>query len=212
VEDTAGNKTDDLQQVWFDNKAIYASIAQIGSIAACSTIDLSVFAVGGGDCSLPWPAPLEGVAYDEYIEEGNFSRPSDNFGGYSLQILKAGGGWHDIPVPGPGGPPWSGPFVGTSRVGEPGTRCPTAVPPAGFVPPATNGILALLDMRRLDAHCNKVAADADLVLKRGECCGYIVHLAVWDTSICPGLTAGRHQLDVYFPFCICNDLPHTLVP
>jgi hypothetical protein len=67
--------------------------------------------------------------------------------------------------------------------------------------------LAILDMRRLDAVCNPSAADADLVLQRGQCCGFIVHLAVWDTSICPSLTAGRHQVDVYFPFCICNDLP-----
>jgi len=208
VEDTAGTLTDNLRQVWFDNKNIYGSIAQIGSIAACATVDLSVFAGASADCSMPWPAPLEGVAYDEYIQEGNFSRPSDNFGGYSLQIMKAGGGWHNLPIPGPGNPPWPGPFVGTSRVGDPGTRCPNAVPPPG--PPApvfTDGILANLDMRRLDAVCNTNPADADLVLQRGECCGFIVHLSVWDTSICPSLPYGRHQTDVYFPFCICNDLP-----
>jgi hypothetical protein len=224
VEDTAGIKTDDLQQAWFDNKNIYGSIAQIGSLAACSTVDLSVFAGGSADCTVAWPAPLEGVAYDEYIEEGNFSQPSDNFGGYSLQILKAGGGWHNLPIPGPGNSPWSGPLVGTSRVGDPGTRCPTAVPAPGLIPPFTNGILALLDMRRLDSVCNTNPVDSDLVLQRatvspsgkpltpGECCGFIVHLTVWDTSICPSLGAGRHQVDVYFPFCICNDLPPVIVP
>jgi hypothetical protein len=68
-------------------------------------------------------------------------------------------------------------------------------------------------MRRLDALCNTNPADADLVLKRatkdepGECCGYIVHLRVWDTSICPSLSGGTHSVDDYFPFCICNDLP-----
>jgi hypothetical protein len=231
AQDTGGNTTDDLQQVWFDNKQIYGSIAQIGTIPACATIELSAFAVGAGDCSVAWPAPLEGVAYDEYIEEGNFSAPSDNFGGYSLEIMKAGGGWHSLTIPGPDSPPfppvlppWSGPYVGTTRVGDPGTRCATAVPSPGPIPPFTNGILALLDMRRLDSVCNPYPADADLVLKRatispsgqplapGDCCGFIVHLAVWDTSICPSLSGGRHQVDVYFPFCICNDLPPVVVP
>ncbi|HME08043.1 MAG TPA: hypothetical protein VKG25_13390 [Bryobacteraceae bacterium] len=72
VEDTAGHTTDSPRQVWFDNKQIYASIAQMGSIAPCATVDLSVFA-GSADCTVPWPAPIEGVAYDEYIEEGNFT-------------------------------------------------------------------------------------------------------------------------------------------
>jgi hypothetical protein len=207
VEDTGGTITEDLQQAWFDNKNIYGHITQIGSIAPCATVDLSVFAVKNGDCTVPWPAPLNGLAYDEYIEEGNFTTPSDNFGGYSLSIMKAGGSWHSIPIPGPGSPPWGGPFVGTSRVGDPGVRCPTADPPAGVIPPATDGILAMIDMRRLDAVCNTNPADADLVLQRGECCGFIVQLSVWDTSICPSLPYGRHQIDFPFPFCICNDLP-----
>jgi hypothetical protein len=157
---------------------------------------------------VPWPAPLNGLAYDEYIEEGNFTHPSDNYGGYSLSIMKAGGSWHSIPIPGPSGPPsWSGPIVGTSRIGDPGVRCPTAVPPPGPIPPPTDGILALLDMRMLDAVCNTNPAFADLVLQRGECCGFIVELSVWDTSICPSLSGDRHEIDFVIPFCICNDLP-----
>jgi hypothetical protein len=212
VEDTGGTLTDDLQQVWFDNKNIYGKIAQIGSIPSCQTIGLSQFSGGVGDCTVAWPAPLLGIAYDEFIEEGNAVPPSDNFGGYSLEIRKDGGGWHSIPIPGPSGPPWGPPFIGTSRVGDPGVRCANAVPPAGPIPPLTNGILTLLDMRRLDSVCNTNPLDADLVLKRatkdqpGECCGFVVHLQVWDTSICPSL-GGRHQVDDYFPFCICNDLP-----
>jgi hypothetical protein len=213
VEDTGGGSTDSLRQVWFDNKNIYGKIAQIGSIPACSTIGLSSFAGGSADCTKPWPAPLLGIAYDEYIEEGNFTLPSDNFGGYSLEIEKDGGSWHSLQIPGPGSSPWGPPFTGTSRIGDPGTRCPTAVPPPGFIPPPTNGILTMIDMRRLDSVCNTNAADADLVLQRatanspGECCGFVVHLSVWDTSICPSLSGDRHQVDIYFPFCICNDLP-----
>jgi hypothetical protein len=213
VEDTASVKTDSLRQVWFDNKNIYGQIAQLGSIPACATIDLSFFAGGSADCTKAWPAPLLGIAYDEYIEEGNFTLPSDNFGGYSLEILKDGGSWHSLSIPGPGSPPWGPPFVGTNRIGDPGVRCPTAVPPPGPIPPLTNGILTMIDMRRLDSVCNTNPADADLVLQRatattpGECCGFVVHLTVWDTSICPSLLGDHHEVDIYFPFCICNDLP-----
>jgi hypothetical protein len=205
----------DLQQAWFDNKDIHGKIEQIAGVPPCATINLSQFAAGNGDCSVAWPASLLGVAYDEYIEEGNAAAPSDNFGGYRLRIKKDGGLWFDIPVPGPGGPPWPGPFVGTNRVGDPGQRCPTASPPAGVVPPYTPGILAVLDFRRLDATCNP--AEPGLTLARshfdpngelvpGECCGFILHLSTWDTSICPELIHFRHQVDDYFPICICNDL------
>jgi hypothetical protein len=79
----------------------------------------------------------------------------------------------------------------------------------------TPGILAILDLRRLDAVCNP--AEPLLTLDRahkdpsgnevpGECCGYIIWLQVRDKSICPSLSAGRHQVDEFFPFCICNDL------
>jgi hypothetical protein len=209
VEDTGGTITQNLRQVWFDNKQIYGHITNVGSIAPCATIDLSVFAPSNGDCSAPWPAPLNGLAFDELIEEHNTTPPSDNFGGYSISIMKAGGSWHSIPIPGPSGPPsWAGPTVGTSRVGQPGVRCPTAVPSFPF-PPASDGILALLDMRMLDAVCNPNPAYADLVLQRGECCGFILELSVWDTSICPSLGDDRHEVDYAFPVCICNDLPPT---
>jgi hypothetical protein len=205
VYDTAGTKTDNLRQVWFDNKQIYASIANIGNIAACATVDLSVFA-GSANCSVAWPAQIWGIAFDEYIEEGNFSIPSNNFGGYSLQIMKNGGSWHSLPIPGPGISPWPG-SDGTSRVGDPGVRCPTAVPPLSPIPAKSDNILTVLDMRRLDAVCNTNPTDADLVLQRGECCGFILNLVVWDTSICPGNATGNHTAEYPFPFCICNDLP-----
>jgi hypothetical protein len=217
VYDTGGGVTDTLRQVWFDNKDIHGKIGPIGTIPLCSTIGLSVFAGSSADCSKPWPAPLWGIAYDEYIEEGNHNQPSDNFGGCSLEIQKDGGSWHSLQIPGPGSPPWGPPFVGTSRIGDPGTRCPTADPSPGPIPKQTNNILTMLDMRRFDSVCNTNPLDADLVLQRatssgntiqpGECCGFVVHLSVWDTSICPSLPGDRHQVDVYFPFCICNDLP-----
>ena len=216
VEDMGGGVTHDLQQVWFDNKDIYGKIAQIFPVPPCSTINLGQFAAPGADCSVAWPAQLHGIAYDEYIEEGNVAAPSDNFDGYQLWIKKDGGPWFPIPVPGPGAPPWvGGPFVGTSRVGQPGVRCATASPPAGVIPPTGVGILAILDLRRLDAKCNP--GEPLLTLERahrdingnevpGECCGYIIWLQVRDKTICPSLAGGRHQVDDFFPFCICNDL------
>jgi hypothetical protein len=216
VEDTTSVHFYDLQQVWFDNKLIYGKMTQVAGVPACSTLNLSAFAAFGGDCTNPWAADLLGIAYDEFILEGDGSIPSDNYamvsgvvqGGYALWIKKDGAPdpGVPIPIPGPGSPPWTaGPFQGTQRVGDPGTRCATASPPPGFVPPETPGVLAQFDMRRLDACCNP--AEPGLTLKRGECCGYVVTLSVWDNSVVPCATTGRHQIDHHFPLCVCNDLP-----
>ena len=210
VEDTLSNHFYDIQQVWFDNKEIHGRITQVAGVPACATINLSQFAAPGADCSVPWPADLLGIAYDEYILEGNTSAPSDNFGGYSLWIKKDGAPnpGQPVPIPGPGGPPWGPPFVGGSRIGDPGERCATAAPPAMGVPPnPIPGTLAALDMRRLDAVCNP--GEPQLTLKRGECCGYNLSLLVWDTSVCPSLGGNRHQIPHDFPICICNDLPEV---
>jgi hypothetical protein len=218
VEDTMAFHYYDTQQVWFDNKEIHGKISQVAGVPACSTLNLSTFAAFGGDCTKPWLADLLGIAYDELIYEGNPAIPSDNYamvggvvqGGFSLWIKKDGAPDPGVPlpIPGPGSPPWTiGPFQGTQRIGEPGTRCTTAAPPPGFIPSETPGTLAQLDMRRLDACCNP--AEPDLTLKRGECCGYIVTLLVWDNSVVPCFPdgSGRHQIAHHFPLCICNDLP-----
>jgi len=219
VEDTTGAHYYDTQQVWFDNKSIYGKITQIGGVPACATINLSQFAAAGGDCSVPWLANLLGIAYDEFIEEGNGAIPSDNYamvggvvqGGYALWIKKDGAPDPGVQLPVPGPLPWTPPTNGTTRVGDPGLRCATAAPPPGPVGPETPGILASLDLRRLDAICNP--GETDLTLARrgpghpdGECCGYVARLLVWDNSVCPALSGGRHQIEHHFPFCICNDL------
>ncbi len=216
VEDTLGNHYYDLQQVWFDNKQIHGKIIQVAGVDPCATINLSQFAAPGGDCTVPWLADILGIAYDEYIEEGNTAIPSDNYamvggvvqGGHLLWIKKDGAPDPGVPlhIPGPGAPPWGPPFgQGTMRIGDPAVRCPTAVPPPGPIP-ATEvpGTLATLDFRRLDAMCNP--AEPALTLNRGECCGYVITLLVFDNSICPSLSGGRHEIAHHFPVCICNDL------
>jgi predicted GIY-YIG superfamily endonuclease len=43
-------------------------------------------------------------------------------------------------------------------------------------------------------------------LKRGECCSYYFVLEVWDKSICPSLSGGRHEASWIWPIYVCNDL------
>ncbi|MDA0165712.1 hypothetical protein OM076_35925 [Solirubrobacter ginsenosidimutans] len=209
VEDTAGNHYYDTQQIWFDNKDIHGKITQIGNVPACDTVHLSNFAADGGDCTTPWLAEARGIAFDELIEEGNTAIPSDNYaavggviqGGYRLWIKKDGAPDPGVPlpVPGPGGP-----FLGTTRVGDPGTRCTTANPPAGPIPPETSGVLTLIDLSQLDDVCNP--GHPDLTLKRGECCGYVITLEVFDNSVVPSGPGGHHGISHHFPVCICNDV------
>jgi hypothetical protein len=70
--------------------------------------------------------------------------------------------------------------------------------------------LLTIDMRRLDAVCNP--AEPGLTLPRGECCGYVLRLLVWDTSVVPAGPSGRHEIEHHFPVCICNDLPAGTPP
>ncbi len=203
VEDNIGNTWHDLQQVWFDNKDIYGKITRLADADPCQTLQLSKYAPPGANCKVPWPVQILGIAYDEYIEEGNTTRPSDNFGGFSLWIKKDGAPDPGVPLPIPG--PAGGGFVGSSRVGDPGKRCPSAVPPAGPLPAETPGVLAIFDLRKLDELCNPSAPE--LTIKRGECCTYVLKLKVWDRSICPSLPNHRHEIYHNFPVFICNDLP-----
>ena len=87
---------------------------------------------------------------------------------------------------------------------EPAARCPNPVPDPGPYPAGTDGILAVLDMRRFDAVCNP--GEPGLTLERGECCDYVLRLEVWDDTICPHLSGGHHQWPHTFPFRLCNDL------
>jgi hypothetical protein len=203
VEDESGNVVYRLRPVWFDNKTIHGKISQISGVQICATISLSK--LGGSDCRRLWPVNLLGIAYDEYIEEGNSAVPSDNFGGYKLRIRKNGGPWFQVPIPGPAAAPV---YEGTSRVGDPGERCINAVPPGLHPLEDVPGILTVLDLRRLDAVCNP--GEPALTLKRGECCTYIIELEVWDKSICPSINGGHHYAYDLFSIQVCNDLPQGI--
>ena len=105
VSDTVGDHYYDTQQVWFDNKPMinnqHVLFAGLEGLPPCSDMSLGGFIPPGAPCGVPWPINLLGVAYDEYIDETDFTYPSDNFDFYSLSITKQGGPAMSIPVIGP---------------------------------------------------------------------------------------------------------------
>ncbi|PWF55594.1 hypothetical protein [Massilia glaciei] len=196
LEDTLGNTYCDTQRVWIDNKPITALI-QITAVPKCADLFVSQFA-SPPDCSIPWPLPISGIAYDEYIDETlPLTRPNDNFDHYVVRVEKQGG--PTISIPGPGGTC----FHGTSRVGDPGTRCgaPTI--------PTVIGTLALFDLRAVDPICQAslpYPVQAGFELARGECCVYIFHLTVYDRTV---RACGVSHATSSWPVKICNDLPRS---
>jgi hypothetical protein len=224
VEDTMGNFYYDTQHIWFDNKSIYGQITGMLGVPPCAVINLSQI-MNAGDCTKAWPLSIQGIAYDEYIIEGDTAtHPSDNFGGYCMTVTRQGGAESGctpivlsvaLPVPAPGSPT----NIGTNRVGDPGTRCATASPPPPGPVVGFSNSLTTMDARMFDAVCASSASPtppAGFALNRanpvtgqpGECCSFWLALDVWDTTVCLDGTNGRHQPPTsIWPFYICNDLP-----
>jgi hypothetical protein len=200
VLDVSSTPYYDTQRIWVDNKAPCAMI-QINAVPKCAVINLSQFALPP-DCSVPWPLPISGIAYDEYIDSTlPLTRPNDNFDFYWVQVMKQGGTWLQIPVLGPGG----NCFYGTQRVGNPGVLC-TPCNPASPDPSAIFGTLANFDLRAVDPTCSAslgYTVPADFLLPRGQCCDYVFKLHVQDRTIFPG---GPHVAEALWPVRICNDL------
>jgi hypothetical protein len=194
VEDTDGNTYCDTQRVWLDNKPITALI-QISAVPKCADLFVSQFAQPP-DCSVPWPLPVSGIAYDEYIDDTAMvhPRPDDNFDYYVVSVEKQGGPSISIPIPGPGGAC----FHGTTRVGDPGTRC--GIPTV----PTVIGTLAQFDLRAVDPLCKPASVPAAFTIPRGDCCVYIFHLTVYDRTARP---CGVSHATSNWPVKICNDLP-----
>jgi hypothetical protein len=223
VEDTIGNLYYDTQQIWFDNKPIYGEITGILGVLPCAVISLSQI-TNAGNCAVPWPMAIQGIAYDEYILEGDTTHhPSDNFGGYCLTVTRQGGIESNcdaivlsvaLPVPMPTSPT----TIGTNRIGDPGSRCGTASPPPTVPPTKLSNTLTTIDARMFDAVCASSAVPSPptgFALNRatatgqaGECCSFFFALDVWDTTICLSGPNGRHQPPTFiWPVYICNDLP-----
>lgn len=194
VDDTLANTYCDTQRLWLDNKPITALIT-ILAVPKCADLFVSKFATPP-DCSVPWNLPVSGIAYDEYIDESlPLTRPNDNFDYFIIRVEKQGGPTITIPI-GPGGSC----FYGTSRVGDPGTRC--GVPTV----PVSIATLTDFDLRAVDMVCKSQlpypVPDA-FTLERGTCCVYIFHLAVFDRTSRP---CGTSVATSNWPVKICNDL------
>jgi hypothetical protein len=202
VEDTSSVWYYDTQRIWIDNKQLCANI-RIDAVPKCADLLISQFATPP-DCSVPWPLPISGIAYDEYIDDTlALTRPNDNFDFYWVKASKQGGSEIQLPVPGPGGTC----FYGTSRVGDPGTTCDPC-DPANPAPGATFGTLTTFDLRAVDPDCSPSVpypVPANFLLPRGECCVYEFKVHVQDRTIFPGAPRWREWS---WPVKICNDLPN----
>jgi hypothetical protein len=221
VEDTQGNHYYDTQCIWIDNKPIHAVLRGFEGVKSCA--EMSLRELGRGQpCAQPWLVPLMGIAFDEYIVEGDFSIPSDNFDSYDIWIARGcGGPWYRVPIT-PDFHQWfSDPFTGVEnkflgrvRVGEPGTRCERVLGcPTPNPTPTTPiaGVLTAVDLRIFDAQCAaqlpaEFRPPPGFALERGECCGYAIQLTVRDRTR-SDYTGNCHTAVALCAICICNDLP-----
>ncbi len=216
VEDTLGNHYYDTQHVWFDNKPISVEFGGLEGLPGCEDMGLKKFVPAGAPCGVAWPINLLGIVYDEYIDNADLSYPSDNFDYYSLWITRQGGPTYSVPVtpsllPAIFGPD---PLRGTSRVGDPGTRCETAIagcaPPV--FPPKFHSLLTKLDLRIFDVVCAAslvapFAPPAGFALERGKCCGYTFQLYAQDKTWSDGGPGICHRAwSLPWAVCICNDV------
>lgn len=219
VEDTLGNMFYDTQHVWFDNKPIHVKFGGIKDLAACTDMSLSSVAPNGAPCDTIWPAELEGVVYDEYIDEADTTYPSDNFDFYTLRITRQGGPTYVVPITpdlltfGPN------PHRGTQRVGDPGVRCEDDIgscSPVVPVPSAVMDVLTMIDLRIFDEKCMAslsapIKPPAGFALERKSCCGYTFSLYARDKTWSDGWSGGYHRKwSLPWAVCICNDLPPAI--
>jgi hypothetical protein len=198
VEDTLGSLYYDTQRLWLDNKPLSASIL-IDAIPRCGDLFVSQFAKPA-DCGNAWNVPLRGIAFDELIDEMlAATAPNLNFDRYSITVEKQGGPTISVPIV---SDPKNCCLYGTSRVGDPGTRC--GVP----IGPPTLGTLAQFDLRAVDPTCKSQVPcmqpiPDDFAIDRGTCCVYVFRLAVSDRTVSPCIT---HAAYADWPVKICNDL------
>jgi hypothetical protein len=220
VEDELGNHYYDTQCVWFDNKPLHVSLGGIKGLKSCEEMSLQRY-VGDRPCGTPWPAPVMGTAFDEWIIHTISTYPSNNFDYYSLSLTKnCGGPVYSVPIT-PDLVRWyrdivtgtENPFKGTERVGEPGTRCPCDPQPNQ---PAEHGVLTVLDLRIFDADCvgqlkAPFTPPGGFALRRGECCTYVLQLYAQDKTVDEvGPGNCHHRWSAPCAFNVCNDLPRRI--
>ena len=220
VEDTLGNHYYDTQHVWFDNKPIHVRFTGLAGVKPCKEMRLDPGGLiplpEGAPCDEPWPLDVEGIVYDEYIDEADTTYPSDNFDYYIMRITRQGGPTYAVPITpdlvtlGPD------PLRGTQRVGDPGRRCEDPIggcTPVVPTPPESSGVLTQIDLRIFDEVCaaslvSPFAPPPKFPLKRGTCCGFTFQIYARDKTWSNGWSGGYHRRwSRPWAICICNDLP-----
>jgi hypothetical protein len=220
VEDTYGNHYYDTQWVLLDNKTLHVTLAGLRGWEQCQTLSLKTFS-GGQPCAVPWPVPILGTVYDEYIDPtAPLVYPNNNFDFYTLTITRnCGGPSYSVPITRDGVTfdkdiltgqvnEWKG----TAHVGIPSSVC--ACDPALGTP--THGVLSALDMRVFDAVCvsqvpPKFRPPAGFALQRGECCTFTLTLYAQDKTVDEVGPGNCHHAWASCCIQICNDLPHKIL-
>lgn len=185
----------DAATVWLDNRNIVVKLRRLkvtgapSALDACEELKLSQFQPGG-------QADIIGQAWDPLILDPPAvpatEKPNDNFGSYSLQIKKDGGGYVPLPIAGTG-------IASNIRV----PNVLQVAPP----PQLDTDVLTVWDIVSfLDAG----PAPSPYVpppypkIYHGERCAYNIHLHATDITVVSDGTT--HNGDDDFPFCIVNDL------
>jgi len=222
VEDTQGNHYYDTQHVWFDNKDLHVTLAGLEGWHQCQTLQLHQFA-GSKPCAVPWPVPVMGTVYDEYIDPNGWPLvyPNNNFDFYTLTITRnCGGPSYSVPIT----RDWVhfdkdiltgqiNELKGTAHVGIPASVC--ACDPQLGTP--HQGVLAAVDMRIFDAVCvsqvpPKYRPLPGFALQRGECCTFTFTLYAQDKTVDDVGPGNCHHASASCCIQICNDLPHHHLP
>lgn len=220
VEDTLGNHYYDTQHVWFDNKPIHVRFSGLAGVMPCKEIHLgpggAIPLPHGAPCDQPWPLDVEGIVYDEYIDENDMTYPSNNFDFYWMRITRQGGPTYNVPITPDLVTLGANPLRGTERVGEPGSRCEDAIggcTPVVPTPLEASGVLTQIDLRIFDEVCAAslsppFAPPAGFPLKRDTCCGFTFQIHARDKTWSDGWAGGYHRRwSLPWAVCICNDLP-----
>ncbi|HKP74650.1 MAG TPA: hypothetical protein VJT67_03870, partial [Longimicrobiaceae bacterium] len=216
VEDTHGHVYYDTTCVILDNKQLHVRLAGIRGWEQCQTLNLRPYA-GAQPCTVPWPVPVMGTVYDEYIDPtAPLVYPNNNFDFYTLTITRnCGGPSYQVPIT----RDWVhfdadiltgavNKLHGTAHVGIPAPVC--ACDPQLGDP--FDGVLTTLDMRVFDAVCSgqvppEFRPPAGFALRRGECCTFTFTLCAQDKTVDEYGPGHCHYGCASCCIQICNDLP-----
>jgi hypothetical protein len=197
----------DAATVWLDNRDIVVDIRKLkitggASLDVCQELSLKAFLPTG-------KADIIGHAWDPIILDpptvAADLKPNDNFGSYTLHVLKDGGGYVPIAISGPpfpAPPPPPLPLMPPQNYRVPNLLQVTPPPQVDTDVLTVWNIVNFLDAG--NAPTPYVAPPYPKIY-RGERCAYNIHLFATDATVVSNGTTHHNTDD--FPFCIMNDIP-----